>query len=169
MKNIFIISGTMGVGKTTVCQKLKNVLDNSVFLDGDRCWDMHPFQVNNETKEMVTENICFILNNFIRCSVFENIIFCWVMDRQEIIDSIVSKLDLSDCITRSISLVCSPEALKKRLNGDIERQLRTPDIIERSLERLPHYGQLDTVKIDVSDKSVEHIVNEIVMKTGRTI
>jgi len=162
MKNIFIISGTMGVGKTTVCQSLKTVLDNSVFLDGDWCWDMHPFQVNNETKEMVTENICFMLNNFIRCSVFKNIIFCWVMDRQEIIDSIVSRLDLSECRMYSVSLACNPEALKKRLHGDIEKQLRTSDIIVRSLERLPHYEQLDTVKIDVSDKSVGQIVNEII-------
>lgn len=152
----------MGAGKTTVCQKLKTVLNNSVFLDGDWCWDMHPFQVNDETKEMVTGNICFLLNNFIRCSVYENIIFCWVMDRQEIIDSIVSRLDLSDCRMYSVSLVCSPGALKKRLNGDIEKGLRTADIIERSLERLPNYEQLDTVKIDVSDKSVGDIVNEII-------
>lgn len=152
----------MGVGKTTVCQKLKAVLNNSVFLDGDWCWDMHPFQVNDETKKMVTGNICFLLNNFIRCSVYENIIFCWVMDRQEIIDSIVSRLDLSDCRVYSLSLMCSPEALKKRLNGDIEKGLRAADIIERSLERLPNYEQLDTVKIDVSDKSVGDIVNEII-------
>ncbi len=101
----------MGAGKTTVCQKLKTVMNNSVFLDGDWCWDMHPFQVNDETKKIVIENICFLLNNFIRCSVYENIIFCWVMDRQEIIDSIVSRLDLLDCRMYSVSLVCSPEAL----------------------------------------------------------
>lgn len=151
----------MGVGKTTVCQSLKTVLDNSAFLDGDWCWDMHPFQVNKETKEIVIENICFLLNNFIRCSVFKNVIFCWVMDRQEIIDSIASRLDLSACRMYSVSLVCSPETLKKRLHGDIEKQLRTSDIIARSLERLPHYEQLDTVKIDVSDKNVGQIVNEI--------
>ena len=29
----------MGVGKTTVCQLLKQDLPNSVFLDGDWCWD----------------------------------------------------------------------------------------------------------------------------------
>ena len=40
MKNIYIIGGTMGVGKTTICQKLKLKLANSVFLDGDWCWDM---------------------------------------------------------------------------------------------------------------------------------
>ena len=58
MKNIYIIGGTMGVGKTTICQKLKLKLANSVFLDGDWCWDMNPFQVTEETKKMVIDNIC---------------------------------------------------------------------------------------------------------------
>lgn len=65
MKNIYIIGGTMGVGRTTVCQSLKLRLKNSVFLDGDWCWDMHPFQITGETKKMVISNICSLLNNFI--------------------------------------------------------------------------------------------------------
>ena len=70
MKNIYLIGGTMGVGKTITCQNLKNKLSNCVFLDGDWCWDMHPFQVTPETKKMVMENICFLLNQFIRCSAY---------------------------------------------------------------------------------------------------
>ena len=65
----------MGVGKTTTCQNIKKKLNNSIFLDGAWCWDMHPFQVTEETKQMVLENICFLLNNFIKCSAYENIIF----------------------------------------------------------------------------------------------
>ena len=77
MKKLYMIGGTMGVGKTATCQILKQKLDNSVFLDGDWCWDMRPFQVTQETKKMVLENITFLLNNFIQCSAYENIIFCW--------------------------------------------------------------------------------------------
>ncbi|MBQ0125795.1 MAG: AAA family ATPase, partial [Clostridiales bacterium] len=39
MKTLYLIGGTMGVGKTTVCQQLKKELDKAVFLDGDWCWD----------------------------------------------------------------------------------------------------------------------------------
>jgi broad-specificity NMP kinase len=85
MKNIFLIGGTMGVGKTTTCQIMKDKLSNSVFLDGDWCWDMRPFQVTEETKEMVMRNICFLLNNFIKCTVYENIVFCWVMHQQALL------------------------------------------------------------------------------------
>ena len=48
-KKVYFIGGTMGVGKTSVCQILKRKLDKSVFLDGDWCWDAHPFVVNPET------------------------------------------------------------------------------------------------------------------------
>lgn len=64
MKQLYIIGGTMGVGKTTICQKLKKELSNCVFLDGDWCWDANPFLVNEETKKMAMQNICFMLNQF---------------------------------------------------------------------------------------------------------
>ena len=89
VKTLYMISGTMGVGKTTVCQQLKQDLQNSVFLDGDWCWDASPFQVTDETKALVMDNICHLLNNFLKCSAYENIIFCWVMHEQNIINSIL--------------------------------------------------------------------------------
>lgn len=71
MKRLYLIGGTMGVGKTTVCQQLKKELPNSVFLDGDWCWDADPFQVTEETKTMVLQNICYLLNSFIHCTVYD--------------------------------------------------------------------------------------------------
>ena len=62
MKNLFIIGGTMGVGKTAVSQQLKSDLPNSVFLDGDWCWDANPFHVTTETKAMVTDNITDVID-----------------------------------------------------------------------------------------------------------
>ena len=47
----------MGVGKTTISRQLKKDLHNSVFLDGDWFWDADPFQVTEETKEMVMRNL----------------------------------------------------------------------------------------------------------------
>lgn len=155
MKTLYMIGGTMGVGKTTVCQILKKKLDQSVFLDGDWCWDMHPFQVTLETKKMVLENISFLLNNFIHCTAYENIIFCWVMHEQAILDDILSRLDTADCQVNLISLVCSREALQERLQKDIDVKIREKDVISRSLERIALYEKLETIKVDVSDISPE--------------
>ncbi len=163
MKNIYLIGGTMGVGKTTTCQVLKKKLPNCAFLDGDWCWDMDPFQVNEETKAMVMENIIFMLNSFIRCSVYENIVFCWVMHEQEIMDRILARLELKDCQVFLFSLVASPKALKFRLQKDIDQGLRTEDVLRRSMDRLPLYEKLDTVKIDVSNISPEETARQIIM------
>lgn len=154
----------MGVGKTTVCQKLKELLPDSVFLDGDWCWDMSPFKVTEETKAMVMDNICYILNNYIHCSAFNNIIFCWVMHEQRIIDDIVSALDTRECEVKLISLICGEQQLRKRLQKDIDARIRQRDILERSIARLPLYESLDTIKIDVSDISAEQtakIISEL--------
>ena len=37
IKQVYIIGGPMGVGKTTVCRMMKNRLNRCVFLDGDWC------------------------------------------------------------------------------------------------------------------------------------
>lgn len=162
MKKLYMIGGTMGVGKTSACQILKQKLDNSVFLDGDWCWDMHPFQVTQETKKMVLENIAFLLNNFIQCSAYENIIFCWVMHEQDIIDDILSRLDTAGCQIRSISFVCSQEALRARLQKDVNMGIRIADVIPRSLERVPMYEKLDSVKIDISGLSPEQAAEMVI-------
>lgn len=161
MKTLYIIGGTMGVGKTTVCQKLKTDLPNSVFLDGDWCWDAHPFQVTPETKEMVIKNICFLLNSFLQCSAYENIIFCWVLHEQAIIDFIVKSLDTKDCRILPISLTADEKSISERLGRDIENGIRSGDVIERSIHRIPLYDGLDTIKIDTSGKSVLSVANEI--------
>ena len=151
----------MGIGKTSVCRKLNEMLPNSVFLDGDWCWAMHPFQVTEETKAMVMDNICHLLNGFLRCSAFENIVFCWVMHEQEIIDSLLSRLDLGDYEVRCVSLICEKDVLMKRLESDIQAGLRTADILERSCVRRELYHRLNTIKIDTTSKSIEDTTREL--------
>ena len=161
MKTLYLIGGTMGVGKTTVSQQLKQDLPNSVFLDGDWCWDASPFQITEETKAMVTDNICYLLNSFLHCSTYENVIFCWVMHQQKIIDSIVEKLDMKNCDVKCISLITDEISLRKRLTIDVKMGIRTVDVINRSIARIPLYQTLNTTKIDTSNKTVQMIVDEI--------
>ena len=161
MKKLYLVGGTMGVGKTTTCQLLKRKLTNSVFLDGDWCWDMHPFQITDETKSMVLDNICYLLNNFIGCSAYDHIIFCWVMHEQAIIEAILSKVDTKNCVVKNISLVCEENALKKRLQQDVDSGIRTRDVIERSVARLPMYDNVASIKIDVSHMTADQAADYI--------
>jgi broad-specificity NMP kinase len=161
MKKLYLIGGTMGVGKTTISQELKHQLNNLVFLDGDWCWDSHPFIVNEETKEIVLDNICYILNNYIHSKSYEYVIFCWVMHEQDIINHIISRLDLSNTLLIPISLLVNEENLTKRLLDDIQANKRNQDIIEKSVQRLELYQSLNTIKIDTTNKTVQQIVEEI--------
>ena len=162
MKTLYLIGGTMGVGKTTVSQQLKRDLNKSVFLDGDWCWDASPFQVTKETKSMVVRNICYLLNSFIHCSAYENVIFCWVMHEQSIIDGIINELDIENCKVKKISLIVDEINLQNRIKVDVARAIRTADVIDRSVARIPMYQALDTIKIETSNKTVREIVDEII-------
>ena len=150
MKNLIIVGGTAGVGKTTTCRALQKILPRNVFLDGDWCWEMRPFVVTGETKKMGESNIAHLLNNFLGCSELENVIFCWVLHEQKILDDLIARLNRNGCTIHCFSLVSNKRALSERLSYDIARGKREPDSIERSVPRLPLYDALDTVKIDVS-------------------
>ena len=148
MKNLYMIGGTMGVGKTTICQKLKQKLNNCVFLD--------------ETKNMALNNICFLLNQYIKCSAYENIVFCWVMHEQDIINHILNNIDTNNCNIKNISLICDKETLRIRLMKDVEDGIRKEDVIERSINRISLYNNLNTLKINTNNKSIDTIVDEII-------
>lgn len=151
MKNLIFVNGTMGVGKTATCHELQKILSSSVFLDGDWCWNMKPFIVTEETKKMVTDNICHLLNNFLCCSEFQNIIFCWVMHKQAIIDSILENLNLVDVHYYLFTLTISEQSLQKHLTNDILTGKRTNDTFIESCHRLSFYKQIDSIKINVSE------------------
>ena len=112
-------------------------------------------------QNVLLNQICHLLNNFIHCSAYEHIIFCWVMHEQRIIDDILTRLDVFHCNIRNISLVCDAESLKARLEKDISSGRRSSDIIDRSVARIPLYCSLNTEKIDTSGKSAAQIADLI--------
>lgn len=147
----------MGIGKSTICNQLNQDLDHSVFLDGDWCWNMDPFIVNKDTIIMVLDNITHCLNNFIHTPGIENIIFCWVMHKQDIIDQIIQKLDTEGVDIHLISLICEKEELIKRMLID----RRDNQTIRKSLQYLELYKDLDTQKIDVTTLDVQKTIDKI--------
>lgn len=157
MKHVYLIGEPMGIGKSTICNQLNQDLDHSVFLDGDWCWNMDPFVVNQDTKNMVLDNITHCLNNFIHTPGIENIIFCWVMHKQDIIDQIIQKLDTEGVDIHLISLICEKEELIKRMLID----RRDNQTIRKSLQYLELYKDLDTQKIDVTTLDVQKTIDKI--------
>lgn len=162
MKKLIIINGTMGIGKSTTCKELNKALDNSVWLDGDWCWMMNPFVVNDENKKMVEDNIIYLLRNFLTNSFFEYVIFNWVIHTEEIFDMILKRIDDLEFQLFKITLICNEEALKNRISIDIENNLREENSIEKSLERLKLYKNMNTIKVDTSSINISQTVKKII-------
>lgn len=163
-KNLIIINGTMGVGKTVVSKMLNEELHNSIWLDGDWCWMMKPFIVNEETKSMVIDNIVQNIRNFLNLSHIENVIFNWVMDQEEIYDTVLNPLKDLEFNLHKFTLVCSDKVLIERINKDIERGVRDISCINRSLSRQGNFSKLNTYKIDTDNNTIEEIVRLIKSK-----
>ncbi|MGI5889158.1 MAG: AAA family ATPase [Oscillospiraceae bacterium] len=162
MKTLYLVGGPAGVGKTVISRIMNKKLPNCVHLDGNWCWEMNPFQENDETTAMVMDNICHCLNNFIHCSVFDNIVFSWEMYKQHTIDSILAWIDMTDLNIVNVSLVCSEEELRKRIWKDVYAGLRTPDAIEASIEKIKLYSSLCTTKITITNLSPEEAADKII-------
>ena len=162
MKKLIIINGTMGVGKTATSKELYSKLENSVWLDGDWCWMMNPFIANDENKAMVIDNITHLLRNFLINSSFEYVIFNWVIHLEEIFDMFLSKLDRLQFEVIKITLICSEESFRKRVLADIENNLREQAALDAGLERIPLYQNMNTIKIDTSNISIDETVDKII-------
>ena len=154
-KKLIIINGIMGVGKSTVCRNLYKKLDNCFFLEGDDCWRMNPFTVNDENKKMVIENITYMLNSFIKNSSSKYILFNWVIQTDEIMKSILERLDLDGVDVYRITLMCSREELEKRIAGDIAKGVRDSGCMERSMSQYDLYKKMHTIKINTDNTTID--------------
>lgn len=161
MKKLIIVNGTMGVGKTTVSEIVSDKLEPSVFLDGDWCWKMNPWVFSEENKNMVIDNITYLLNAYLRNSKFQYIIFCWVLHREYIFEQILSRLN-GEYELHKISLVCSKEALRLHFLKDAQKGIRSIDQVDTSYSRMRLYQELKTKKIDVSNISTVQAAEQIV-------
>lgn len=161
-KKLIIVNGTMGVGKTATCRELNKKLENSVWLDGDWCWMMNPFVVNDENKNMVINNITYLLRSFLTNSSIQYVIFNWVIHVEDIFKDILEPLkDLSFNVIK-ITLTCSEETLKERILEDVKHNLRKESSINNSIERLELYKEMATKKIDTSNLSIFETVDEMI-------
>ncbi len=157
-KKLIVIHGTMGVGKTTVCKKLLTNLQNSFWLDGDWCWMMNPWIFDEENKKMVIKNITYILKNFLINSHSQYIILSWILHEKSIFDDFLKPLKHFDFNTTIVTLYCSEEELRKRL----QKNKTNPEFIEQSVKRIPLYFKINSAKIDTTLLSVDQTVDKII-------
>jgi hypothetical protein len=166
-KNLIFVNGPMGVGKSATCRQLLDLLQPAVYLDGDWCWMMKPWSATPQNIAMVRKNIVFILRQYLANPELENVVLGWVMHKPNIVTGLIGALPLDDVQVHVFSLVCSPEALKRRIMIDVANETRSEDVIQRSLERLPLYASMPWPKIDVSEISAREAACRIAGQVRR--
>lgn len=138
MKRLIIVSGAMGVGKTSTCAALYKMAPRTAWLDGDWCWLMNPWDMCEENKRMAMSNIIWILRSFLLNTTIDNVVFSWVLHRKEIIEELLSGLDGLEYALSAFVLTCSPDNLEVRMTGDGRNRQQ----LEDSLDRMPLYSAI---------------------------
>ncbi|MFQ8735156.1 MAG: AAA family ATPase [Bilophila wadsworthia] len=168
-KQLILVGGAMGVGKSAVCRELLRQLTPGVWLDGDWCWNMNPFVVSEENKRMVLSNITHLLRAYLNNSSYRYVLFCWVMDQPLLFEAVLGPLRDIPFTLHSFSLVCTEQVLRERLERDVRDGIREADVIPRSLRRLPAYAALPTCKLDVTSLTPYEAACAIAASVGRRL
>lgn len=160
-QKLIILRGPMGVGKSTLGEALLLHLPAAAYLDGDWCWKTHPFFVDDASRELVVDNIIYLLRGYLGHPDIRHVILGWVLQQDSTLRQILQGLADIPFELRCYKLICSPDALRTRLLKDVRAGRRMPDVIERSLAYLPLYESLQGTPVDVGAMSPEEALKFI--------
>lgn len=112
-QKLIIICGSPCVGKTTVADRLFQSYENSAYLDGDWCWCVNPFSINDPRLRNGDKNMSYVLSTYLN-SAFDYVIFSSVVAigdpiRREIVNAITAE----DYEVIGFTLTCSEETLRR--------------------------------------------------------
>tara|TARA_Y100000310_G_C20316587_1_gene638716 strand:+ start:168 stop:647 length:480 start_codon:yes stop_codon:yes gene_type:complete len=125
--------------------------------NGAEVWRINPFEVTDRTKDIVEQNIAFVLRNYIKAN-YEYVILAWVLHQQSIIDRLLSKLDDLKVTVHIFTLICDEETLKERLRRENNKGRE----LERAIERLRQSLTLETEKFGTAVMKPDKVVSKIV-------
>ena len=164
-KNLIIINGAPGMGKTTVCEELAKVLPRNVFLDCDCFMWANPYTVTEETERIRYENIIYTTKNYLSCSEYDNVMINWVFVEQQAIDRILAGLILTNVEVHIYSLVCNTDIWKTRMENDrINLKRKIDTTYEKWKKRIAegYYDRISGRILDTSDITAEQAAEIIV-------
>ena len=162
MKQLIVIIGPNGVGKSTTARAFVERYANTAYVDSDWCRVMNPFEFTEITKGTISENIYCMLRNYLICDAVDKVIFtyAWHGARKEIYDSVIKKLKEDGIAFEEtiIILKCSKDENVKRAIADGRDEVR----VKRGMEMtFSFYDVYDYPMIDTTDMTPLQVVEAI--------
>ncbi len=162
MKQLIVIIGPNGVGKSTTAKTYVEQYTQTAYVDSDWCRVMNPFDFTEITKQTITENIYCLLHNYLTCDEIKTVIFTygWHGPRKEIYNKVIEKLrhDCNNFEESIIILKCSKDENFKRAIKDGRDEKR----IERGMEMtFSFYDEFDFPVIDTTNMTPSQAATEI--------
>jgi len=161
MKQLMVVVGPNGVGKSTTARKIVEYCEHTAYVDSDWCRMMNPFVFSETAKETIIENIYCLLRNYLLCDDVHTVIFTygWHGERKEIYQRVIEKLKES-CVFKEKILIlkCSEEGNRKRAHMDGRDEVR----IERGIEMtFSYYDNFDYPCIDTTDMTPFQVAQHV--------
>lgn len=164
MKQLIVILGSNGVGKSTTSKAILGKLSRSAYVDAEWCRAINPFSFTVKTKRAVTDNIYCIIKNYLLCEDIDTIIFPYGFhgERKSIFDDVIEKLK-----TNSIEFELRLIVLKCSMNENINRAMNDKRDKERVYRGLKHtfhfYDDLGYPSIDTTLLTPEDVADRIIV------
>ncbi len=163
MKQLIVIIGPNGVGKTTTAKEIVGQYENVAYVDSDWCRVMNPFVFTESTKETIAENIYCLLRNYLSCGDVNRVVFthAWHGERKAIFEKVMEKLknEPLEFKLTIIILKCSEDENIKRATQDGRDEIR----IKRGMEMtFSFYDNLDYPCIDTTNMTPTAVAQQIV-------
>lgn len=117
-KKLILLSGGPCVGKSTTAKKLFEHYVNSAYCDGDWCWCVNPYSIEDKRQENGNQNMAFLISTYLNAG-FEIVIFSSiVLTNPDMRRSILKSITAKDYDVMSFQLTCSEDTLMERHNAE---------------------------------------------------
>lgn len=159
---IIWINGSFGVGKTTVANKLKEKINESIIYDPEKVGtfltNTLPVKEDDFQDYELWRTINFEILKYLSTR-FDTIIVPMTITNTQYYDEIAGKLERDGVIIKQFILTASKETIIKRLDARGDSTKWAYNQVDRCISS---FDNIQCKKINTDDMSIEEVVNYII-------